>query len=54
MGKLYHANLNQKNVRVAILLSGKVGVKVKIITRGRVGHCIIIMEFTHQESLIYE
>lgn len=33
MEKIYHANLNQKKVRVAILLPGKIDVKVKIITR---------------------
>ena len=40
--KIFHANENQKNAGVAILLSDKIDFKTKTITRDKEGHCIMI------------
>ena len=40
--KLYHANGNQKKAGVAILISDKIHFKIKIITRDKEGHYIMI------------
>ena len=34
--KIFHANGNQKKARVAILISDKIGFKIKTITRDKV------------------
>ena len=40
--KIFHANENQKKTGVAILISEKIDVKTKTITRGKDGHYIMI------------
>ena len=40
--KIFHANGNQKKAGVAILISDKIDFKIKIITRDKEGHYIII------------
>ena len=40
--KIFHANGNQKKAGVAILISDKINVKVKTITRDKEGHYIMI------------
>ena len=42
MEKMFHANGNQKKAGVAILISDKIIVKIKTITRDNVGHYIMI------------
>ena len=40
--KIFHANGNQRNAGVAILISDKIDFKIKIITRDKERHYIII------------
>ena len=40
--KIFHANGNQKNAGVAILISDKRNFKIKTITRDKEGHYIMI------------
>ena len=40
--KIFHANENQKNAGVAILISDKIDFKIKTITRDKEGHYIMI------------
>ena len=40
--KIFHANVNQKKAGVAILISYKIYIKIKTITRDREGHYIMI------------
>ena len=40
--KIFHANGNQKNAGVAILISDKIDFKTKTITRNKEGHDIMI------------
>ena len=40
--KIFNANGNQKKAGVAILISDKIGVKIKTITRDKEGHYIMI------------
>ena len=39
--KIFHANGNQKKAGVAILISDKIDLKIKTITRDREGHYIM-------------
>ena len=39
---IFHANGNQKKAGVAILISDKIDLKIKYITRDKEGQCIII------------
>ena len=50
--KIYHANTNQKNTRVAILLSDKVGFRARKITRDKEGHYLVIKGSILQEDII--
>ena len=40
--KVFHANGNQKKAGVAILISDKIDLKIKTVTRDREGHYIVI------------
>ena len=40
--ELFHANGNFKKVRVALLISGEIELKIKTITRGNEVHYIMI------------
>ena len=42
--KIFHANGNQKKAGVAILISDKIDIKIKTITRDKEGHYIMIKD----------
>ena len=48
---IYHATGSQKKAGVAILISDKLDVKLKAVTRDEEGHYIIITGSIHQEEL---
>ena len=56
--KLFHANGNQKEAGVAILISDKIDFKIKTITRYKEGHYIMIKGSIQEEDIkivnIYE
>ena len=47
----FHANEKQKKAGVAILISDKVNVKIKKITRDKEGHYIMIKGSIHEEDI---
>ena len=47
---IFHANGNQKKAGVAILISDKIDLKIKI-RRDKVGHCIMIKESIQEEDI---
>ena len=49
--KIFHANGNQKKAGVAILISDKVYFKIKIITRDKEGHYIMIKGLIREEDI---
>ena len=49
--KIFHANGNQKKARVAILISDKMYFKIKIITRDKEGHYIMIKGLIQEEDI---
>ena len=49
--KIFHANRNQKKAGVAILLSDKINVKIKTITRDKEAHYIMIKGATQEENM---
>ena len=49
MEKIFHANGNQKNAAVAILISDKIDFKTKTNTRDKEGHYIMIKGSTQEE-----
>ena len=50
MEKYTHANGKQKKVEIAILISDKIGLKVKKITRDKEGHYIMIKGSIQEED----
>ena len=48
---IFHANGKQKKPGVAILISDKIDLKIKIITRDNEGHCIIIKGSIQEEDI---
>ena len=48
---IFHANGKQKKARVAILVSYKIDLKIKKITREKEGHYIMIKESTEEEEI---
>ena len=48
--KIFHANGNQKKAGVAILISNKIDMKTKTITRHKEGHYIMIKESIQEED----
>ena len=49
--KIFQANGNQKKVGVAILISDKIDVKIKTITRDKEGHYILIKGLIQEEDI---
>ena len=48
---IFHANGKQKNAGVAILISDKIDLKIKKITRDNKGHYIMIKESIQEEDI---
>ena len=51
MEKIFHANGNQKKAGVAILVSDKIDFKIKIVTRDKEGHYIMIKGSIQEEDI---
>ena len=49
--KIFHANGNQKKVRVTILTSDKIDLKMKTIIRDKEGHYIMIKGSIQEEDI---
>ena len=49
---IFHANGNQKKTEVAILISDKIDLKIKNITRDKEGHSIMIKGLIQEEDTI--
>ena len=49
--KIFHANGNQKKARVAILISDKIDLKIKNITRDKEGQYIMIKSSIKEEDI---
>ena len=52
MEKVFHANGNQKKPGVAVLISDKIDVKIKTVTRDKEGHYIMIKGSIQEEDVI--
>ena len=50
-GNIFHANGKQKKAGVAILISDKIDLKIKTITRGKGGHYIMIKGSIQEEDI---
>ena len=50
--KICHANGNQKKAGVAILISDKIDLKIKTVTRDKEGHYIMIKGSFQEEDII--
>ena len=50
--KIFHANGNQKKAGVAILISDKINLKIKNVTRDKEGHYIMINRSIQEEDII--
>ena len=48
---IFHANVKQKKPGVAILISGKINLKIKKITRDKEGHYIMIKGSIQEEDI---
>ena len=48
---IFHANRKQEKAGVAILISGKIDLKIKKITRGKEGHYIMIKGPIQEEDM---
>ena len=48
---IFHANWKQKKAGVAILISDKIDLKIKNITRDKEGHYIIVKESIQEEDI---
>ena len=50
--KVFHANGNEKKDEIAILISDKIGFKLKTITREEKGHYIMVKESIQQDITV--
>ena len=50
-GNIFHANGKQKKAGVAILISNKIDLKIKMITRDKEGHNIVIKRSIQEEVI---
>ena len=48
---IYHANGNQKNAGVTILISDKIDFKIKTVRRGKEGHYVMIKGSIQEEDI---
>ena len=48
---IFHTNGKQKKAGVAILISDKIDLKIKMITRDKEGHCIMIKGSIQEEDI---
>lgn len=53
MENIYHEGINEKKARMAILLSDKVDIRAKEITRDIMGHYIMVKESSQQKDVIF-
>ena len=51
--KIFHVNGNHKKAEVAILISDKIDVKIKTVTRNKEGHYIMIKGSIQEENIIF-
>ena len=51
MEKIFHANGNQKQAGVAILISDKIDFKIRTITKDKEGHYIMIKGSIQEEDI---
>ena len=51
MKNIFYANRKQKKVGVAILISDKIDLKIKKITRNKEGHYIMIKRSIQEEDI---
>ena len=49
---IFHANENQKKAKIAILISDKVDLRIKTITRDKEGHYIMIKGSVQEVAII--
>ena len=49
--KIFHANRDQKKAGVAILISDKIGFKIKAVKRDKEGHYIMIKGSIQEEDI---
>ena len=49
--KIFHANGNQKKAGVTILISDKIDIKIKTVTRDKEGHYIMMKGSIHEEDI---
>ena len=49
--KIFHANGKQKKAGVAIIVSDKIDCKIKIVTRDKEGHYIMIKGSIQEEDI---
>ena len=49
--KIFHANGNHKKAGVAIVISGKIDLKIKTVTRHKEGHFIMIKGSIQEENI---
>ena len=48
---MFHTNSNQKKAGVAIVTSDKTDFKIKMVTRDKEGHCIMIKGSIQKENI---